>query len=77
MVTVTYQAIFERAGDGTIWGHCPDVPGAAGAGDSLDEARESLRAGVKLWLEQAKEDGAELPPASNTVAIEQITIDAA
>jgi predicted RNase H-like HicB family nuclease len=54
-----YQAIFERSSDGTIWGYCPDNPGATGAGDSLDEAKASLREGVRLWVETATERGIE------------------
>ncbi|MBV8332455.1 MAG: type II toxin-antitoxin system HicB family antitoxin [Candidatus Eremiobacteraeota bacterium] len=71
---MTFQAIFERASDGSIWGYCPDVPGASGAGNSLEEARESLRKGIALWIEAAKESGEEFPVYSDVVAIERIDV---
>ena len=52
-----YRAVFDRAEDGAIWGYAPDVPGAYGAGDTLDEAKSSLREGIRLWMELARERG--------------------
>jgi predicted RNase H-like HicB family nuclease len=57
----TYQAIFERAEDGTIWGYIPEVPGVTGSGDTLDEAKASVTDGLQLWLEEARKDGTEIP----------------
>ena len=71
-----YSAIFERATDGTIWGYCPELPGATGAGDTLDAAKASLREGARLWIEaQHEEDGATKPPTS-FVAIDTIEVGA-
>lgn len=72
--TVTYHAIFERAGDGTIWGYSPEVPGALGAGGDLEEARESLRKGIEIWIEFAKEQGDPIPPSTAVVAFESIAV---
>jgi len=76
-----YQAICERAEDGTIWGYAPDVPGALGAGDTLEEAKKSLREGIRLWIEVAREKGDEVPPssavASSAIAIELLEVPAA
>jgi predicted RNase H-like HicB family nuclease len=55
MEVTTDHAVYERADDGTIWGYTDDYPGAFGAGDSLDEAKASLREGVRVWLEAARE----------------------
>ena len=78
---MTYQAIYERAQDGTIWGYTPDLPGAFGAGDTLDEAKSSLREGLRLWIEVAREKGMELPSssaiASSAIAIELLDVPAA
>jgi predicted RNase H-like HicB family nuclease len=78
---MTYQAIYERAEDGTIWGYTPDVPGAFGAGDTLEEAKESLREGIRLWIEVARENGEEIPPSSafaaSAIAIELLDVPAA
>lgn len=37
-----YQAVFERAADGTIWEYVRKLPGAVGSGDSLEKVRASL-----------------------------------
>lgn len=63
-----YHAIFERSEDGSIWGFAPDIPGAYGAGDTLDEAKASLREGIRLWMEVAREDGLEIPMPSAGIA---------
>ena len=71
-----YSAIFERSTGGTIWGYCPDLPGATGAGDTLDEAKASLREGARLWILSRAEEGWPIPSPS-TVAIETIEVSAA
>jgi predicted RNase H-like HicB family nuclease len=57
METMTYHGVYDRAEDGTIWGRTPEFPGAFGAGDTLREARESLREGIRLWIEVDLEYG--------------------
>ncbi len=78
---MTYQAIYDRAEDGSIWGYAPDVPGAFGAGDTLEEAKASLREGIRLWIELAREKGEEIPAsspiASSAIAIELVEVPAA
>jgi len=74
MEALTYQAIFERAEDGTMWGYSPEIPGAAGAGETLSDARESLKAGIELWIQEARETGKAIPSPSATIAIESITV---
>jgi predicted RNase H-like HicB family nuclease len=54
---MTYHGIYERAEGGTIWGRTPEFSGAFGAGDTLEEARASLREGIRLWLEVGLELG--------------------
>ena len=58
---MTYQAIFERADDGTIWAYVPELPGALGSGDSIEEARESIAEAARLWLEEERADGEPVP----------------
>jgi predicted RNase H-like HicB family nuclease len=53
--------IYERAKDGCVWGYAPDIPGATGAGDTLEEARESVTTGIALWIEVAREQGMPIP----------------
>jgi predicted RNase H-like HicB family nuclease len=56
-----YAVVFERGLDGSIWGYAPDIPGATGAGDTLDEARASVATGIALWIETARERGVPVP----------------
>jgi len=41
----------------------PDLPGAAGMGDTVDAAVASAVEGVRLWVETAIETGKKVPPA--------------
>ena len=73
---MTYHAVYDRAEDGSVWGYTPDVPGAYGAGDTLDEAKASLREGIRLWFEVARETGELPPPGSYPVEfIEATTVE--
>jgi len=44
-------AIIEKAPEGGYWAICPEVPGANGQGESVEEAKENLREAVALILE--------------------------
>ena len=48
---MTYHGIYERSSDGSVWGRSPEFSGAYGAGDTLEEARASLRAGIEIKIE--------------------------
>jgi predicted RNase H-like HicB family nuclease len=49
-------AIIEPAPEGGYWAVCPEVPGANGQGETVEEAKESLRQAVSLLLEDRLED---------------------
>ncbi|MBW2610403.1 MAG: type II toxin-antitoxin system HicB family antitoxin [Deltaproteobacteria bacterium] len=49
-------AIIEKAPEGGYWAICPEVPGANGQGESVEEAKESLREAVALILEDRLAD---------------------
>jgi predicted RNase H-like HicB family nuclease len=51
-----FTAIIERAPEGGFWAICPEVPGANGQGETVEEAKESLREAVALILEDRLED---------------------
>jgi len=56
-------AIIEAAPEGGYWAFCPEIPGANGQGETVDEARESLGAAVELILEDRRDDSMRgLPP---------------
>lgn len=71
-----YQAVFERADDGSVFAYVPDLPGCTSWGATLDQARENVRAAIVLWLDVARDSGAE-PPAATTIASDRIEVSAA
>ena len=46
-----FTAIIEKADEGGYWAVCPEVPGANGQGETVDEAKESLILAIRLILE--------------------------
>jgi len=63
-----YHAIYERAKDGRIWAYFVDIPGVAGSGTTIEEARASLLEGVRL----AREEGAEIPEPQDIIKFEEV-----
>jgi predicted RNase H-like HicB family nuclease len=51
-----FTAIIEAAPKGGSWAMCPEIPGANGQGETVDEAKESLKAAIELILEDRRED---------------------
>ena len=49
-------AIIEKAPEGGFWAICPEVPGANGQGETVDEAKESLKQAISLILNDRIED---------------------
>ena len=51
-----FTAIIETALDGGYWAICPEVPGANGQGETIEQAKESLKNAIVLILEDRLED---------------------
>jgi len=51
-----FTAIIEEAPECGYWAICPEIPGANGQGESVEEAKESLRGAIELILEDRRED---------------------
>ncbi len=51
-----FTAIIEPAPEGGFWAICPEVPGANGQGETIEETRENLRHAIILILEDRKAD---------------------
>jgi predicted RNase H-like HicB family nuclease len=49
-VMAEFTAVFEK-GEEYYIGYCPEVPGANGQGETLQECRESLKEAIKLILQ--------------------------
>ena len=51
-----FTAVIEAAPEGGYWAVCPEVPGANGQGETVDEAKASLRDAIRLISENRIED---------------------
>jgi len=49
-------AIVENDPEGGFWAICPEVPGANGQGETIEEAKRSLKGAVSLILEDRLAD---------------------
>ena len=50
-----FTAIYEK-GEKYYSGYCPEVPGANGQGETIEECRESLTEAIRLILQDRLED---------------------
>jgi predicted RNase H-like HicB family nuclease len=58
-----FTAVIEPAEEGGYWAICPEVPGANGQGETVEEAKQDLAAAIRLVLEDRREDALRgLPP---------------
>ena len=51
-----FTAIIEEAPEGGYWAICPEIPGTNGQGETIEEAKNSLRDAIELILEDRRED---------------------
>ncbi|MDR1283495.1 MAG: type II toxin-antitoxin system HicB family antitoxin [Opitutaceae bacterium] len=51
-----FTAIIEPSPDGGYWAICPEVSGANGQGETIDETKKSLKEAIELLLEDRIED---------------------
>jgi predicted RNase H-like HicB family nuclease len=51
-----FTAIIEEAPEGGYWAISPEVPGANGQGETVEEAKESLRDAIRLIFEDRLAD---------------------
>ena len=51
-----FTAVIEEAPEGGFWALCPEIPGANGQGETIEEAKESLKGAIELILEDRRED---------------------
>jgi len=51
-----FTAIIDTAPEGGYWAICPEIPGANGQGETIAEAKDSLRQAIELILEDRRED---------------------
>lgn len=56
MMKAELTAIIEAAEEGGYWAICPEIPGANGQGDTIAEAKASLKSAIQLIVEDRLED---------------------
>lgn len=67
-----FTAVIEEAEEGGYWAFCPEVPGANGQGESIEETKVSLAEAIELILQDRLDDGLRGLPDSairDTVAV--------
>ena len=51
-----FTAIIETSPEGGYWAVCPEIPGANGQGETIEDAKENLREAIELILEDRRAD---------------------
>ena len=51
-----FTAIIEPAPEGGYWAICPEVSGANGQGETIEEVKENLREAIELIIEDRRAD---------------------
>jgi predicted RNase H-like HicB family nuclease len=51
-----FTAIIESANEGGYWAICPEIDGANGQGETVEEAKQNLKEAIKLILDDRLED---------------------
>lgn len=51
-----YTAIIEKSPTGGYWAFCPEISGANGQGETVEETKESLKNAIELILLDRVED---------------------
>lgn len=61
-----YPIIIEQA-EGNLSAYCPDFPGCAGVGNTLEEARNSIIEAIKIQIEEMIQDKQTIPQPTAVV----------
>lgn len=51
-----FTAIIEEAPEGGYWAICPEVPGANGQGETVEDTKQNLIEAIQLILEDRRSD---------------------
>ena len=51
-----FTAIIEPAPEGGFWAICPEVPGANGQGETVEETKQNLIEAIELLLDDRRAD---------------------
>jgi predicted RNase H-like HicB family nuclease len=69
-----YMIVIGRTATGYS-AHCPDVPGCAGVGTTIEEVVDNMKESLELHLEGMAEDGDPLPKPSGVDSYREVMQD--
>ncbi len=69
-----YDAVFEEQPDGGYTVTVPSLPGCISEGDTFEHAKEMIADAIKLYLEDLKADGEEIPSGGADTFVSEVTI---
>ncbi len=76
MKQYTFTIVIEKEPeDPGYFAHCPALPGCFGAGDTIDETLEDMRAAIALHVESLVEHGDNIPTDTGYPTIAEVTLD--
>jgi predicted RNase H-like HicB family nuclease len=61
MAGLTFNTVYEDAGEGWVYVHVPELPEGHTQGDGLEHARAMVREAIELVLEDRRELGEPIP----------------
>ena len=64
-----YLVIFEQGKDGGWGAYAPDLPGLGVAAETRGEVSQLIEEGIKLYIEELREDGLPIPEPTTTAAL--------
>ena len=69
-----YDVIFEEQTVGGYTVTVPSLPGCISEGDTFELAKENITDAIKLYLEDLKADGEEIPSGNSNIFLGQISV---
>ena len=67
-----YAIVIEKVPGSNYSAYVPDLPGCVATGDTLDEVKLLMRAGIEFHLEGMREDGITIPKPTTEVDYSEI-----
>jgi predicted RNase H-like HicB family nuclease len=61
MSALTFNVVYEDAGDGWVYAHVPELPEVHTQGEGLDEARAMVRDAIELVLAERRSRDEPIP----------------
>jgi len=68
-----FTVIIEATPEGGFWAMCPEIPGANGQGETVEDVKENLKEAVRLILQDRQEDM--MRGVSENVIVDMIAIE--